>query len=123
MIRCYRTRIPACPRPAVKVIVVRYAGRVTAYWNVCDGHHSTAMHEAMEVSRLNGGAIGTSKIDIPVRKEREKLVNVNSVIPRDEHAEMVRVSQLRRMSQRAFVREAINNQIRLFTEGKSNDHQ
>lgn len=106
--------------------MVRYAGRVTAYFNVCGPHHANGMHDAMEVSRLNGGAISTARIDVPVRKPKEDCVNVNSLIPRTEHSAMTVVAQTLRMSQRAFVRMAINNQVRLSQldlKRKESDHE
>jgi hypothetical protein len=111
MIKCFWSRIPTCPRAAVKQVTVRRQGHVDQTWETCAEHHPVEMFEAMDRAKEVGGSTSTTKIDIPVRKIKVETVNINSPIPRAEHTEMVIVAQSLRMSHRQFIRMAINNQI------------
>lgn len=112
MIACYWQSVPACVVAAETAIVVRHGKIIDASWHSCPGHVATATYFAMEWSKIHGGSVSTTKLDIPVRKINENI-STNVMITRDEHARMVLVSQGLRMSQRQYVRRAINNQVLL----------
>jgi hypothetical protein len=109
MITCFHRRCVIAPK---STIVVRVEGHTRWSVYVCEGHHSEGFHAGMDVIASIGGSMSTVALDIPSRTVRDD-VPVSTLLPRDEHTAMVLVSQGRRMSMRQYVREAINNQVRL----------
>lgn len=110
-----------CRNPAIKMIIVRRARQPDHTALTCLDHHAEVWHSMLALSREIRGSLHTTRIVVPRRKAVTD-VHIHTHIDESLHARMVLTSQGRRMSMRAYVSRAINNQITMDElEARKND--
>lgn len=123
MITCYW---PKCANPdgAVMSVGVKRGDHVLSVVLACAGHVPTAMQDALSLAHEKGGRVASMDITVPARPANDDpWINASVVIPQSEHRRMALAAQSLRMSHRAFVRRAINNQVNMvdLDRGKGDD--